>query len=81
LLALLTVPLSRSKPRQGRYARLLLAFVIYALYYNLIEVSQTWVKQQKASTIWWAPLLLLALAILAYLPWGQLKYALRGRKA
>ena len=72
LLALLTVPLSRSRPRQGRYARLLLAFLVYAAYYNLLEVSQTWLKQQKASSIWWAPLLLLLGVALAYVPWRSL---------
>ena len=74
LLALLTVPLSRSKPRQGRYGKLLLAFVIYAVYYNLIEVSQTWVKQEKASTIWWTPLLLMFLVVAAYRPWAAVRH-------
>ena len=74
LLALLTVPLSRSKPRQGRYGKLLLAFVIYAVYYNLIEVSQTWVKQEKTSTIWWTPLLLMLFVIAAYRPWAGLRH-------
>ncbi len=81
LLAALTIPLSRSRPRQGRYAKLLLAFGVYAAYYNMIEVSQTWVKQEKTSTIWWTPLLLLLLVALAYVPWHSLKYRLFGRQA
>ncbi len=68
LLALLAVPLSRNKPRQGRYARLLLAFVIYAAYYNLIGISRTWVEQQASPSIWWAPLILAMLVALFYLP-------------
>ncbi|MEP5839661.1 MAG: LPS export ABC transporter permease LptF [Marinobacter sp.] len=72
LLALLTVPLSRSRPRQGRYAKLLLAFAVYAAYYNLLEVSQTWVKQERASSIWWTPLLLMLLVVLVYIPWRSL---------
>ena len=75
LLALLAVPLSRSRPRHGRYARLLIAFVIYATYYNLIEVSQTWVKQQTATSIWWTPLLLAAVVAGFYLPWRSLRFA------
>jgi lipopolysaccharide export system permease protein len=80
LLALLAVPLSRSQPRRGRYARLLLAFVIYAVYYNLIEVSQTWVKQQTATSIWWTPLLLACVVAAFYLPWRSLKFAAMERR-
>lgn len=75
LLALLAVPLSRSRPRQGRYGKLLLAFVIYAAYYNLIGISQTWVEQQKTTSIWWTPLLLALVVTLFYLPWSSLKVA------
>ena len=72
LLALLAIPLSRSKPRHGRYAKLLLAFVIYAAYYNLLGISRTWVEQQAATTIWWAPSLLAAVVAAFYLPWHAL---------
>ena len=80
LLALLVTPLSRSRPRQGRYAKLLLAFVIYAAYYNMIGVSQTWVEQQKMSNIWWAPSVLAFLVILFYLPWHSLSANFATRK-
>jgi len=75
LLALLAVPLSRSRPRQGRFARLLFALVIYAAYYNLMGVSETWVKQQVITNIWWAPLLLALVVVLAYIPWRYLRFA------
>ena len=73
LLALLAVPLSRNRPRQGRYAKLLLAFVIYAAYYNLVGISRTWVEQQATSSIWWAPLILALVVVLFYLPWHRLR--------
>ncbi|MCB1700609.1 MAG: LptF/LptG family permease [Pseudomonadales bacterium] len=76
LLALLAVPLSRSKPRQGRYAKLLLAFVIYAAYYNLIGISGTWVERQTTDSIWWVPLSLALLVVLSYLPWHSLRSAI-----
>lgn len=76
LLAMLAIPLSRSRPRHGRYAKLLLAFVIYAAYYNLIGISRTWVEQQAATSIWWAPSLLALLVVLLYLPWHSLRYKL-----
>lgn len=80
LLAMLAIPLSRSRPRQGRYAKLLLAFVIYAVYYNLIGVGRTWVEQQAATSIWWAPLLLALVVALFYLPWNLLHYKRLTRK-
>ena len=40
LLALLAVPLSRTQPRRGRYAKVMLAVVVYALYYNLLGIAQ-----------------------------------------
>jgi lipopolysaccharide export system permease protein len=72
LLALLAIPLSRSRPRQGRYARILGALVIYAVYFNLIDVSKTWVEQGTAHTIWWAPGLLALLVLVLYVPWKKI---------
>ena len=72
LLALLAIPLSRSRPRQGRYARMLGALVIYAVYYNLLDVSRTWVEQGTASSIWWAPGILSLLVLILYIPWKKL---------
>jgi lipopolysaccharide export system permease protein len=72
LLALLAIPLSRSRPRQGRYARMMGALIIYAIYFNLLDVSRTWVEQGTATTIWWAPGLLAMLVLILYLPWQKL---------
>ena len=68
LLALAAIPLSRSRPRQGRYAKMLLALVIYALYFNLLDVSRSWVEQGSASHIWWVPGLLALLVAGMYIP-------------
>lgn len=72
LLALLAIPLSRSRPRQGRYARILGAMIIYAVYFNLLDVSRTWVEQGTASYIWWAPGSLALLVAVLYIPWKRL---------
>jgi lipopolysaccharide export system permease protein len=69
LLALLAIPLSRGRPREGRYARLLAAIVIYAVYFNLLDVARTWVEQGTASTIWWVPVGLALLVLVLYMPW------------
>ncbi len=72
LLALLAIPLSRSRPRQGQYARMLGALIVYAVYYNLLDVSKTWVEQGTSQSIWWAPGLLALLVLILYLPWKKL---------
>ncbi|MEM7217753.1 MAG: LPS export ABC transporter permease LptF [Pseudomonadota bacterium] len=71
LLALLAVPLSRSLPRQGRYAKLMIAVGIYAAFYILMGVARTWVEQQELGTIWWAPALLAVVVFLLYTPWRR----------
>lgn len=53
LLLLTAIPLSRTGPRQSRYARLILALAIYAVYFNLLGVARTWVEQDKLPTIGW----------------------------
>ncbi|MDR2186918.1 MAG: LPS export ABC transporter permease LptF [Azonexus sp.] len=47
LLALLAIPLGYVNPRAGRSANLLLAILIYAIYNNLLSVSQAWVAQGR----------------------------------
>jgi len=78
LLALLAIPLSRSKPRQGRYARMLAAVVIYAVYFNLLDVGRTWVELGTSLSIWWVPGLLALLVLALYLPWKKISHKLSG---
>lgn len=71
LLLFLAVPLSRSAPREGRYARVLLAVLIYFVYNNLLGAAQGYIERGKIPMeigLWWAPALLAALtAWLLYL--------------
>lgn len=56
LLVLLAVPLSRSSPREGRYAKLFAAILVYVLYSNLLGVAQIWVEREQLSPwlgLWW----------------------------
>ena len=69
LLVLAAVPLSRSQPRQGRYAKIIVALLIYALYLNLLVMSRTWVEQEVVSSIWGVPIALAALVVALYKPW------------
>lgn len=71
LLTLLAIPLSRTAPRQGRYARTLVAIVLFALYYNLTGVAKTWVKEGVVGPVpgvWWPELLLLLIVCVWYAP-------------
>lgn len=70
VLALLAIPLGFVNPRAGRSANLLIAIPIYAIYNNLLSVSQAWVAQGRLS-FWiglWAvhALMLLPLLILFF---------------
>jgi len=68
LLALAAIPLSRSRPRQGRYAKMLVALGIYAVYFNLLDVSRSWVEQGTTDYIWWVPALLSLVVAGLYTP-------------
>ena len=66
LLAMLGVPLSRSSPRRGKYAKVTTAVVIFAVYYNLSALTKKWVEKGILDTlpgIWWIQLLLAGLLL------------------
>ena len=66
LLALMGIPLSRTNPRQGRYARIGPAILIYAGYYMLCTTVRTWVEHGEIPAlpgIWWGPALLFLLLL------------------
>lgn len=67
VLTMLAVPLSRLRPRQGRYARVGLAILIYFLYSNLLSAAKVWVARDTlppALGLWWVHLSLITLALL-----------------
>jgi len=78
LLALLAVPLSRAKPREGKYARLTAAIIIHGLYYSLATVAKMGVARSLLSPgvgIWWVEgLLVVALLTLLHSPSQQCWY-------
>ena len=72
LLALAAVPLSRSLPRRGRYAKTLIALLVYASYLNFLTMAKTWVEQEKVGSIWWVPGLFALVVVILYSPWRVL---------
>lgn len=66
LLGLLGMPLSRSRPRQQRFAKMGLAILIYAGYYLLYESARTWLQNgvlPRFPGLWWVPALLAILVV------------------
>lgn len=71
LLALLAVPLSAVRPRQGRYFILLPAILIYIVYVNMLFIARHWVEQNIVPVsigMWWVHgvLLLIVLTIMFF---------------
>lgn len=74
ILVLLALPLSKSSPRQPRYAGLLIAFLAWAIYYNLITIARSVLSQGKFSFFigfWWVHIPTLAVAL--FLLWRSQK--------
>jgi lipopolysaccharide export system permease protein len=70
VLALVAVPLARLRPRQGRYARVWIAVLIFFLYYNLAAAAKTWIAHGAAPAglgLWWthAAVIVLAFAVIS----------------
>jgi lipopolysaccharide export system permease protein len=80
LMAYLAVPLSFVNPRAGRSMNMIFAIVVFALYYNLLSVTQAWVAREllsfKAALL--APHLFM-LAVLALLFFRRLSVFTFGR--
>jgi lipopolysaccharide export system permease protein len=67
---LISVPLSRSLPRQGVAGRLLLAVLVYFVFMNLQRAAGAWMENGVTPQwlgIWWVPLLMAMLAAILLL--------------
>jgi lipopolysaccharide export system permease protein len=70
------IPLSRLRPRQGRYARVGFAIVVYFVYSNLLSAAKVWVEKGQLPPIvgvWWVHLCILAFGL--YLVYREAKTA------
>ena len=66
VLALLAVPLSTLRPRQGRYARVAVAILVYFFYSNLLSAARVWIEKGQLDPrlgVWWVHALVLVLAL------------------
>ncbi len=66
VLLLLAVPLCKSSPRQGRYGRLVVAILLFVIYFNLLATARYWVGEGSVPAViglWWVPVLPVLLTI------------------
>lgn len=66
LLTLLAVPLARTGPRSGRYARLGFGILVYVLYSNLLGVGRTLIEDGRMPAwigLWWVHGIVFAAAV------------------
>jgi len=84
VLALVAVPLARLRPRQGRYARVWLALLIFLLYSQLISIGKVMIARGTLPQflgLWWTHAVVLALALAVILGpslANRARYRLRG---
>ena len=75
VLMMLAVPLSRLKPRQGRFGRIGLAILAYFLYYQLLLATRAWVESGSLTPtigLWWVHAA--ALIAAAWMLWPNLSF-------
>lgn len=66
VLTLIAVPLARTRPRQGRYGRLMAAILVYILYSNLLGLATVWIEKEYLPVVmglWWVHLLFIGFAL------------------
>ncbi len=66
ILALLAVPLSHTSPRQGRFAKIAIAILIYIPYSNLLVLARKWIADGTVSPIfglWWVHMIVAVLLV------------------
>lgn len=69
ILTLFAVPLSKVSPRQGRFARLLPALLIYIIYFGLLLGSRNMIGRGSLSPmlgLWWVHVLFLGLGLILF---------------
>ena len=75
LLAMLAVPLSRSAPRENRYARFVVAILVYIALFNLASMARNWLEQGKVGALpglWWVYVLAFIVFLTVFF-WPKLK--------
>ena len=70
VLSFLAIPLSRVRPRVGRFKQILPAILIYVVYVNMLFVSRTWLVDGFIAVLigfWWVHVLIFSTALLLWM--------------
>jgi lipopolysaccharide export system permease protein len=81
VLIMLALPLAKASPREPRYARLLIALLVWIIYYNLLAIGRSRISQglwDARIGFWWIeiPTALIALFLL----WSSQRFPAQRRK-
>ncbi|MEO7558229.1 MAG: LPS export ABC transporter permease LptF [Gammaproteobacteria bacterium] len=69
MLGLIGVLLARTTPRQGRYAKLFIAILIYIIYINMMGIARAWVGHGVVTPLfgmWWVHALMLVAVLMLF---------------
>ena len=78
VLTILAVPLSKTRPREGRYGRVVAGILAYIIYVELLAAGKIWVEQEEVPVwlgMWWIHGLFLMAALI--LLWRQYGFGFR----
>ena len=67
---MIAVPLSKTAPRKGRYAKMALAIFLYIVYSNLLVVAMNWVRKGMVDPLigmWWVHIIFLLLFLILFI--------------
>ncbi|MFV1983456.1 MAG: LPS export ABC transporter permease LptF [Thiohalomonadales bacterium] len=82
VLSILAVPLSRTSPRQGQYAKLSIAILIYITYANLLNINRAWLEKGKIPiefSFWWLHLVMFIIAMFFIFKQSGIRYIFHKR--
>lgn len=72
LLTLLSIPLAKIAPRQGRYSRIGVVVLLYFVYSNLLSAARTWMEKgwmPGSVGVWWVHALVAVLILWLWQPY------------
>src|SRR5690606_26707908 len=83
VLTMLAVPMSALRPREGRYARVWVAIVVYFVYSNIVSAGKVWIARgivPEFLGLWWIHGIAALLVLLVILRSRRFRKA-RGRRS
>ena len=70
ILVILSIPLSKSSPRQGQFGGLVIGVLVYMIYVNFLGAARVWLEQgiiPEVYGLWWVHLMALLVSVIMLL--------------